>query len=426
VSLRVAPAGLSTLTLVAVALVAAVVSGRAELFLVCVPLVLRALGAARRREPPRYALHHELSAARLFEGERVTVSVALTAETPLAQVEALEPLPSSAELLSGRARTVLSLRAGETARWSYELRFPGRGRFTLGTVHLRFWEPSGLEAREAVHRDPKSLHVYPRAEALGRRLPAPIRTQASVGNYVSPIVGDGIEPGEIRPFSSGDSVRHVNWRASLRTGRLFATRHQQERNADIVLMVDTLSQVGAGSATTLDASLRACASLAAAYLARKDRVGLIEYGGVLHWVKPGSGRPHFERLLATLVQAEVTFTYVAKDLALVPPRILPPQALVIALSPLLDARFTTALGDLTGRGFDLILLAVDPVPVARAALAPSLAVDTACRLWALERRIQIAELSARGLRVVEWAPDEPLELALARIGRRRRPRALAG
>lgn len=422
---RITRAGLSTLTLVAVALLLGVASGHAELFLVSVPLALRLLAGARRAESPRYTLTHEVSATRLFEGERLTVTLALTAETPLPQVEALEPLPPSAERLSGSNRTVLALAAGETARWSYELRFPERARVTLGTVHLRFWEPSGLGVHEAVHRDPKALHVYPRAAPL-RRLPAPLRTQASVGNYVSPLVGEGIEPGEIRPFAPGDRIKHVNWRASLRIGRLFVTRYQQERNADVVLMLDTLSEVGIGPATTLGASLRAAASLAAAYLARKDRVGLIEYGGVLRWVKPGAGRPHFERLLDTLLRAEVTFTYVAKDLGVVPPRVLPPQALVIALSPLLDARFTTALGDLAGRGFDLVVLAVDPVGVTRTALGRSPLVETACRLWELERRIRLAELRGQGLRVVEWDPDDPVELALARVGRYRRPRALAG
>ena len=60
------------------------------------------------------------------------------------------------------------------------------------------------------------------------------------------------------------------------------------------------------------------------------------------------------------------------------------------------------------------MLAVDPVPLVRAALARSLRADTACRLWALEREIQLAELAAGGLRIVPWSPDEPVELALAR------------
>src|SRR5262249_50724881 len=120
---------------------------------------------------------------------------------------------------------------------------------------------------------------------------------------------------------------------------------------------------------------------------------------------------------------EVTFTFVAKDLAVVPPRVLPPQALVIALSPLLDTRFLVALDDLAGRGFDLIVLAVDPVPITRGVLRPSALVDVACRLWATERRTLLAALAAGGLRVIAWDPNEPVEVALASVGRRRRARA---
>src|SRR4030095_31857 len=97
-----------------------------------------------------------------------------------------------------------------------------------------------------------------------RRVPRPRRTQTSAGNYVAATVGDGLEPGDIRPFVPGDSVRPVNWRSS--------TQYHQERNADVVLRLDSLAEVGAAPTTTLDVAIRAAASLAAAYLARKGPV----------------------------------------------------------------------------------------------------------------------------------------------------------
>lgn len=124
--------------------------------------------------------------------------------------------------------------------------------------------------------------------------------------------------------------------------------------------------------------------------------------------------------------ADVVFTYVAKDLTLVPPRILPPQALVIALSPLLDARFVKAVMDLTARGFDTVVLSVSPIDLSRRARAPSALDDLACRLWALERHAQLAGLRRQGLAVIEWCPDQPLELPLASFVRPRLRRALAG
>jgi len=256
------------------------------------------------------------------------------------------------------------------------------------------------------------LWIYPGLVPL-RRVPRPRRTQTFVGNYVSPSLGEGLEHGDVRPFVPGDRICHINWRASLRLDRLHVTRYHEERNADVVLMLDTLAQVGMPPATSLDFSLRAAASLAAAYLSRRDRVGLIEYGGVMRWVKPDTGRAQFERVLGTLLRAEAIFTYVSKDLDLIPPRVLPPRALVIALSPLLDARFIKAMSDVRARGFDLVVIAVSPIELTRASIAPSPVNDLACRLWALERRACLHRLRSQGLAVVEWDPAEPLELALA-------------
>jgi uncharacterized protein (DUF58 family) len=253
-----------------------------------------------------------------------------------------------------------------------------------------------------------------------------VHAQASVGDYVSAAVGEGIEPGDIRQFAPGDRVKQVNWRASLRLGKLYVTQHHRERNADVVVMLDTLSEVGAAPHTTLDFAIRAAASLATAYLARKDRVGLISYGGVMHWVKPASGRVQYERLADALMRAAVVFTYVAKDLAVVPPRVLPPQALVIAITPLCDRRFTKAVLDLAARGFDLVALVVSPVDLTLAAVRPSAATELACRLWDLERREQVADLSRQGISVFDWRPLEPLEAALAQAGRRRLRLATAG
>src|SRR5207247_311334 len=153
--------------------------------------------------------------------------------------------------------------------------------------------------------------------------------------------------------------------------KLYVTQHHRERNADVVLMLDTLAEVGQPPDTTLDHAVRAAAALATAYLARKDRVGLIHYGGLIHWVKLGSGRAQYERLADALVRAGVVFTYVAKDLGLVPPGVLPPQALVIAITPLVDPRFSQAVLYMAARGFDVMVLVVSLVDVTSAMLASS-------------------------------------------------------
>ena len=415
----------SFLTVVGWALFLAVLTGRVELAVVAVPMVFALVAGRRPGAPPRWQIDRTLSATRLLEDECVTVTVTLRAETPLSLVELLEPLPPRVGLERGSNHAFFTLREGREIHWTFELRGAGRQRLRLDGPHLRLWGPLGLAAAESQHRAPATVAVYPRHAPI-RHLPRPLRTQTFVGNYVSPTQGEGIEPGDIRPFAPGDQIRHVNWRATLKLGTLHVTQHHRERNADVVLLLDTLSEVGPDGETVVDVAVRGAAALATAYLARKDRVGLIEYGGQPRWVRPGAGRAHLERLLDTLLSASVVFTYVNRDLDLVPPRILPPQALVVALSPLLDRRFVRAATDLAARGFDLIVIAVSPVPAARAAAPRSGVADVAAGLWALERRAALDEYRRRGLSVVEWDGTGPLDAALAALGRRWRRRVLAG
>ena len=98
---------------------------------------------------------------------------------------------------------------------------------------------------------------------------------------------------------------------------------------------------------------------------------------------------------------------------------MPRQALVIALTPLLDERFVKAIVDLAARGFDVIVLAVSPIEPTRRVLANTLLHDVACRLWAIEWQVKVDELRRRGLAIVEWHAETPLEAALAPLARSR-------
>jgi uncharacterized protein (DUF58 family) len=419
VSWRAAALNLSLLTLVGWALFLGVLTGRVELVLGAVPLAVALVLGRRSGAAPAVEVTHEVSTERLSEGERVTVTITLEAAASHPLVEVLVPLPSRVSVERGNPHAFLTVRAGAPTTWTFALRCEGRQRLRLVGPFVRLWGPLGLASAEARYRAPRTVAVYPTLRPL-RVPPPPRRTQASVGNYVSPAQGEGIEPGEIRPFAPGDHVRHVNWRATLRLGELHVTQHHRERNADVVLLLDTLSEVGPPGATVVDAAVRGAADLAAAYLARKDRVGLIEYGGQRRWLRPGSGRAQLQRLLDTLLDASVVFTYVTRDVDLIPPRILPPQALVLALSPLLDARFVRAATDLVARGFDLVVVAVSPVAAARATLPRGRVADLAARLWSLERRRDLDALRRRGLTIVEWDGVSSLDVALATV--RREPR----
>ena len=70
------------------------------------------------------------------------------------------------------------------------------------------------------------------------------------------------------------SVSHTIWRASARRGALWVNEFHAERNADVILFLDSFADARRGGTGTLDEAIRAAASLAERYLAGKDRVGL--------------------------------------------------------------------------------------------------------------------------------------------------------
>ena len=266
----------------------------------------------------------------------------------------------------------------------------------------------------------RPILAFPRVQ----QLPRPWRTRSSFGNYVAAQLGTGLEPAESRLFAPGDRERHINWPASLRLGRLYVNQFHQERSADVVLLLDTLAETGASPHSSIDASVRAVTALASAYIARKDRVGLVEFGGYLRWLKPAAGRRQWERLLRAAIPASQHHTYMARTLEYVPATALPRQALVIAVSPVIDERFVKAIVDLAGRGHDVVLLAVSPVELTRRVLPDTPLSDVACALWTLEWESRIRQLRTNGITVVEWQPERPLDTALAALARRapvRRP-----
>jgi len=107
----------------------------------------------------------------------------------------------------------------------------------------------------------------------------------------------------------------------------------------------------------------------------------------------------------------------------IPPRILPTKALVLALTPLVDPRYVAALEDLRARGFDLVVVEVDPVGLVEPGRDETEAL--AYRLWLLERDVLRSRLQGLGIAVARWGEDVSLEEALEGVRTYRRYARLA-
>jgi uncharacterized protein (DUF58 family) len=405
------------LALAALGTVAGLVLGRPELVARVAPMAVYVALGLVRGIAPSVTISTGRVGRRVLEGETVTVELEVSAAAETEQLELeLKPDPGLT-LPTTAARVALRLAAGERRTVRFELHAERWGAPPAGALRAVAHDRYGLiDYRLAERRLPR-VRVYPTVTTL-RRIVDPHELQATSGSRVARQRGDGIEFAEVRPFAAGDVVRRINWRVTARRGSLYVSERHPERNADVILFLDTWADVGGEQGSTLESAVRAAASLATAYLERKDRVGVIGFGGILRGLGPRLGTAQLYRIVDALIESQVTLSYVDKDVRLVPRRLLPPKALVVAITPLIDERATVALFDLRRRGFELAILDVSPVPFTPPGSSPSDALGH--RLWLLHRHAVRAQFERLGVPVSEWLQGEPLQLPVARAAAFRR------
>ena len=187
---------------------------------------------------------------RVFEGERVTVTVTVTARS----AHRAHRAPGAASRRQRRRvrappRGDDPRRRARRPRWSYEIRLarPRRAR----PRDDRRPAPGPLR--------PPHLGAPPRRSQARARIPA--HRAAAQPSASRPRAGVGRRLRLARPRRGDRARRHPPVRARrsdqagelarlAAAGELYVTQHHRERNADVVLMLDTLAEVGAAPETT--------------------------------------------------------------------------------------------------------------------------------------------------------------------------------
>jgi uncharacterized protein (DUF58 family) len=422
----------------ALALLAGLALGRPELVAVAAPLAVLVVAGLATARDPELATEVVVDRERALVDDQVTVELTIRAAEPVERLEVLLVVPpglegpeggpggsSLAPRRAGATRTfavAVRLAAGEQRTLAVGLTCRRWGAYALGQVHLRAHDRFRLFTWER-HLDGQAvLKVFPVPDAL-RALVRPSETQVSTGSHVAALRGDGIEFADLRLFLPGDRPRSINWRATARRGALMVNQRHPERATDVVLFLDSFLDVRGPAGSTLDQAVGAAASLAAAYLRQRDRVGLVSFGGFVQWLQPGSGQAALYRLLDTLMETQVFATAAWKGIRHLPSRTLPAKALIVALTPLVDERGVAALFDLLARGYDLAV--VDISPLTHAGRAGGEWGDLARRLWALERETLRHRYQRLGAAVVEWTEAVHLQQVLLEVEACRRRAGLA-
>ena len=396
-------------TVALLTLLAAIAFRNAAALLLAAPLLCALAAGHAPARPGEIEVRVGVAARRCFEGDDVDLRVVAVAPYDLDAI-ALELRPAGLVTIgSGAARQGRSATGRTEARWTLRPTRWGRHRIGSVRVECRHGHRTWLARLDVPAGE---LVVFPRGPRLRPRL-LPPDLPRRIGEHAGRAEGSGVEFAGIRPYAPGDRPRDINWKATGHRGRLHVTTRAAERQADVVVVVDARTDVGPPGSSTLDAAVRGATAVASAYLRRGDRVGVVGLGGRVRWLAPGIAERHFYRIAESVLDLRRFHSELPPDLDRVPRVALPPTALAIVFSPLLDEGAINAIIDLRRRGNPVVVVDVlDREP----RVQPRVRLDAlALRLWRIDRTVLRRDLAELGITVVR----EPLDAAF-------RPRRLPG
>ena len=118
--------------------------------------------------------------------------------------------------------------------------------------------------------------------------------------------GQSVEFADHRPYVAGDDVRTIDWNVTARTGVLHIKRYREERDLNVLLLVDLSASTRFGSGVmTVHDLIAEIGGLFALAAARRDRVGAILFDdGVRKVIPPRLGWRHGLRVVREILAAE--------------------------------------------------------------------------------------------------------------------------
>ncbi len=189
------------------------------------------------------------------------------------------------------------------------------------------FEPADLRVRTCLGTaelllnigETEALRVYPNFAAVARYAwLASDNRLAEIGIKAAPQRGAGTDFKQLAEYKAGDSIRHIDWKATQRHQRPIVREYQDERDQRVLFLLDCGRRMradegaAAHSGSHFDEALNALMLLAHVALKEGDAVGAMTFGtepgGQRHFA-PRKGSHSLNALMATLYDIEPRATH---------------------------------------------------------------------------------------------------------------------
>lgn len=223
-------------------------------------------------------LERRFESTRLFPGENAYVDWRLLNDKPLPLCWAVieNPLPDGIRPIAPAGEAEPALRRAtwlpgrQAARWRILLTAERRGYYPVGPLRLTAGDPFGLYIHSRAACGVEPLLVYPAVYPVGPGLLPPLHPAGeAAARERAP--QDPTLTGGVRPYSPGDGLKFLHWKATARRGSLQVKlpAATTDRRVLLGIAVETFAAEGAD----FELALSAAASLAVQLGGRRCPVG---------------------------------------------------------------------------------------------------------------------------------------------------------
>lgn len=222
-------------------------------------------------------------------------------------IELFDFYPSDAE--SKFLPQQVSLHPGQHCELHYRFCPLKRGPAEFGQTQFLIPSPLGLWSFSRLCGEPSQVRVYPDFAAVAHyQLLATDNRTSQLGIKRKPRRGEGLEFHQLRDYRQGDSLRQIDWKASVRRQKLISKEYQDERDQQLFFMLDCGRRMRAQDdhLSHFDHALNALLLLSYVALRQGDAVGLMSFGGLRRWLAPQKSGAMVNTILNTVYDLQPT------------------------------------------------------------------------------------------------------------------------
>ncbi|WP_459194075.1 DUF58 domain-containing protein [Halosimplex sp. J119] len=342
----------------------------------------------------------------------VTLTVRNESGSILPDLRLVDAVPDAFVVTDGVPRLHTALQAGAQAQIEYTVRVE-RGEYEWPLLVVARDFSGGVERTSLVTPDAQMRIVPP----LRVTNDVPVRAQTTqyAGDVDTKQGGSGLEFYSVRDYRPGDPMNRINWKQVANTGELATIDFRQEKAATVTILFDTRqsSYISAGpdEPHAVDHSVHAASDVFGALYDQGNLVGVAAFDTVPCWYAPGAGSEHLENARVLFAQHPALSPRPPErqdhESQYIDPmthvrRRLPSTSQIFLFSPLADDYAAEVARRLDSEGHLVTVI------------SPDVTVDETVgqRLTRIERTARVRYLRERGIRVLDWDPDERLSLEI--------------